>query len=155
MQLSQGLVTTPFSIVIPAYNEQKRLGSTQIEVIEYLKTQFNDFEIIYVDDGSTDETHKLLLEYQHQNAEVKILRHKVNYGKGRAVRTGLAAAKGKLVLFSDVDFSTPIEDIHKLIFYLRNGFDIAIGSRGVPGANVEVRQSFVRDSIGKIGNAIV
>jgi dolichyl-phosphate beta-glucosyltransferase len=146
---------TSISLVIPAYNEEKRLATGQSHVFAYLQKEFPTWEVIYVDDGSTDNTYKLLLEYQKQNSKLKVLRHEVNCGKGKAVRTGLEAAKGKIVLFSDADFSTPIEDVQKLISSLANGFDIAIGSRGVPGSRVELRQSFLRDTTGKIGNAIV
>jgi dolichyl-phosphate beta-glucosyltransferase len=142
------------SLVIPAYNEEKRLGS-QSHVFEYIRSHFTRAEFIYVDDGSTDGTYLRLLDYQRQNPQVKILRHERNRGKGRAVRSGMEAATGDLVLFSDVDFSTPIEEIQKLLPYIRNGFDIAFGSRGAPGSNVEIRQSLLRVATGKIGNAIV
>ncbi len=153
--LKEPVSTMSLSLVIPAYNEEKRLGTIHVEVFEYLRTHFRNPEIIFVDDGSTDDTYDRLLQYQKQNPELKILRHTENFGKGRAVRTGLEAANGEVVLFSDTDFSTPIEEVQKLLFCLTQDFDVAIGSRGVPGSNVEIRQSFLRDATGKIGNAIV
>ena len=141
--------------MIPAYNEEHRLDHIHLHVFQYLRMHFTDYEIIYVDDGSIDGTYTRLLEYQKQNPEIKVLKHETNLGKGRAVRTGLQAATGKMVLFSDADFSTPIEDVQKLINYVSSGYDIAIGSRGVPGSNVEIHQSLVREITGKIGNAIV
>ena len=149
------MTRSSFSLIIPAYNEEARLGNALTGVLQYLRDHFSDWEMIYVDDGSTDNTYSKLAEYQNQNPELRILRHPVNRGKGRAVRTGLEEAKGDLVLFSDADFSTPIEDVEKLLFRLSDGFDIAIASRGVPGANVEIRQSIFRDTLGKLGNVIV
>ena len=144
-----------FSLVVPAYNEENRLGDVHRSVSLFIESRFKENEIIYVDDGSTDHTYERLADYQKTNPKVKIIRHPKNYGKGRAVRTGLEAATGDIVLFSDADFSTPIEEIEKLIPYLSNGYDIAIGSRGVAGANVEIPQSFLRETTGKIGNAVV
>jgi dolichyl-phosphate beta-glucosyltransferase len=145
---------TSISLVIPAYNEEKRLGN-QTRVFEYIRSNFQTVEFLYVDDGSTDGTYLRLLDYQKENPEVKILRHARNLGKGKAVRTGMEAATGDLILFSDVDFSTPIEEIQKLLPFIRTGFDIAFGSRGVPGSNVEIHQSLLRQVTGKIGNVIV
>ena len=142
------------SLVIPAYNEEKRLGG-QSHVFEYIRSNFRTAEILYVDDGSTDGTYVRLLDYQKHNPKVKVLRHERNLGKGKAVRTGMEAATGDLVLFSDVDFSTPIEEVQKLLPYISNGFDVAFGSRSVPGSNVEIRQSLLREATGRIGNAIV
>lgn len=152
---SKNALAESLSVVIPAYNEETRLGPLHREASEYIRSNFSRSEIIYVDDGSTDQTYERLLEYQRQNPDVKILRHQKNYGKGRAVRTGLQAATGNLVLFSDADFSTPIEDVQKLIRSIASGFDIAIGSRAVSGANVEIPQPWIRETTGKIGNAIV
>jgi dolichyl-phosphate beta-glucosyltransferase len=145
---------TSISLVIPAYNEEKRLGN-QTRVFEYIRSNFQTIEFLYVDDGSRDGTYFRLLDYQKENPEVKILRHARNLGKGKAVRTGMEAATGDLILFSDVDFSTPIEEIQKLLHFIRKGFDIAFGSRGVPGSNVEIHQSVLRQVTGKIGNVIV
>jgi dolichyl-phosphate beta-glucosyltransferase len=146
--------SSSLSLVIPAYNEEKRLGNHG-HVFEYIRNNFRTVEFLYVDDGSTDGTYLRLLDYQKQDSHVKILRHERNLGKGKAVRTGMEVATGDLVLFSDVDFSTPIEEIQKLLPYIRHDFDIAFGSRGVPGSNVEIRQSLLRQVTGKIGNAIV
>ncbi|MCI0411529.1 glycosyltransferase family 2 protein [bacterium] len=147
-------VASTLSLVIPAYNEEKRLDSHG-HAFEYIRSIFRTVEILYVDDGSTDGTFLRLLDYEKQNPHVRILRHERNLGKGRAVRTGMEAATGDLVLFSDVDFSTPIEEVQKLLHCIHNGFDVAFGSRGVPGSNVEIRQSLLRQVTGKIGNAIV
>jgi dolichyl-phosphate beta-glucosyltransferase len=153
--MNEGSSSSLFTLVIPVYNEEHRLGVIHFHVFQYLQTHFQNHEIIYVDDGSTDGTYTRLLEYQKEYPKIKILKHERNLGKGRAVRTGFHAAKGSQVLFSDADFSTPIEDVHNLIQSLNDGHDVAIGSRGVPGSNVEIHQSVLRETTGKIGNAIV
>ena len=84
-----------------------------------------------------------------------LLRHEKNYGKGRAVRTGMQAAKGDILLFSDADFSTPIEESQKLLNCLLQGYDVAIGSRALPDSNVEIHQSWARETLGKAGNLII
>ncbi len=143
------------SLIIPAYNEEKRLELSLLKSLEYCRTNIRDWEIIYVDDGSTDHTFEILSSYQGSNPELRILRHSANYGKGRAVRTGMTAAVKDVLLFSDADFSTPIEEAVRLYGILKDGVDVVIGSRGVPGANVEIRQSWIRETTGKLGNVVV
>jgi len=144
-----------FSLIVPAYNEEKRLHAPLPHMFEYLRSTFRMFEVLYIDDGSNDHTYADLLEAAKQYPELRVLKHERNYGKGRAIRTGLQAARGEIILFSDADFSTPIEETGRLVEFLAEGFDIVLGSRSVNGSNVEIHQSFLRETIGKIGNAIV
>jgi dolichyl-phosphate beta-glucosyltransferase len=144
-----------FSLIVPAYNEERRLGMAIPNIFEYLKSTFDTFEILYVDDGSQDLTYARLEEASANYPELKVLRHDRNYGKGFAIRTGLKAARGRFILFSDADFSTPIEEIDGFLRKLEEGFDIVIGSRAIAGSNVEIHQSALREITGKIGNAIV
>jgi dolichyl-phosphate beta-glucosyltransferase len=145
----------PFSLIVPAYNEEHRLKAPMPHVFEYLRNRFPDFEVLYVDDGSTDSTFAALEKASDDYPEIRLLRHERNYGKGRAVRTGIEAARGELILFSDADFSTPIEETEEFARILESGFDIVIGSRAVSGANVEIHQPLLREVTGRIGNAIV
>jgi len=155
MRIENAAKEISFSLVVPAYNEENRLSTPLPHVFEYLRSKFLSFEVLYVDDGSQDSTCARLEEASLKYSELRVLKHDRNYGKGRAIRTGLDAARGEIILFSDADFSTPIEETETFIRILETGFDIAIGSRAVPGSNVEIHQSMFREFTGKMGNAVV
>ena len=143
------------SLIVPAYNEENRLQTELPHVFEYLRENFSRWEVLYVDDGSTDRTYQELIQVSQNHPEMHVLQLNQNSGKGKAIRTGLQAARGDVILFSDADFSTPIEEAAKLLSFLKNGYDIIISSRGVPGSRVEIHQPLLREITGKIGNAIV
>jgi dolichyl-phosphate beta-glucosyltransferase len=138
------------SIVIPAYNEEKRIGKTLKKVYEYFKEKKIEFEIIVVDDGSNDKTVEIVEKFSFDKKEIRILKHEKNMGKGAAVKTGILNAKGELILFTDADLSTPIEEFKKLKKEIENGYDIAIGSRGLKDSKIVIPQPFYRRIIGKI-----
>lgn len=117
------------SIVIPAYNEEKniRLGVLD-KVSRYLENNLKEWEVIIVDDGSTDGTAVLLDEYIKSTAGFKVI-HNQHQGKADTVITGMLAAKGDLVLFSDLDQATPIGEVKKLLPFIEKGYDVVIGSR--------------------------
>ncbi|MFQ5620446.1 MAG: dolichyl-phosphate beta-glucosyltransferase [Candidatus Nanoarchaeia archaeon] len=137
------------SIVIPVYNEEVRVVEGITAKLEYAKK--GDFEIIVVDDGSTDNTKKIV---QEQFPNVKLMGYEHNKGKGNAVKMGMLAAKGDLVLFTDLDLSTPMEELDKFLPYLKE-FDIVIGSRAMKESKVEKHQDFYREFAGKTFNKIV
>ncbi|MBN2490156.1 MAG: glycosyltransferase family 2 protein [Planctomycetes bacterium] len=142
------------SVVIPAYNEEARLGATLDRVLGFLRERGHDHEILVVDDGSRDGTAALAETYGGRG--VRLLRNPTNRGKGYSVRRGMLAANRPQVLFSDADLSTPIEELDKLAIPLREGAAaVAIGSRAVAGAQVEVSQPFYRVAMGKIFNRMV
>ncbi|PWT91453.1 MAG: hypothetical protein C5B54_05245 [Acidobacteria bacterium] len=143
------------SLVVPVFNEEKRLSEPLLHAYEYLKTNNPEHEILYVDDGSTDRTHDLLNELTKQVPTLKVLQNPKNEGKGAAFQNGLAHAKGDVVLFSDADFSAPIEESARLLRALQEGYDIVIGSRGLPNSNIEVHQAWTREYMGKIFNFII
>jgi dolichyl-phosphate beta-glucosyltransferase len=143
------------SVVVPAFNEEKRIEQPLDGVVQYLRSHFDQWELIYSDDGSTDKTREKLQKLQEIYPEIKIVGTPKNRGKGSAVREGMMAATGDIILFSDTDFSTPIEETEKLLGYLQNGYDIAIGSRGLADSNVEVHQAWPREMMGKIFNAFL
>jgi dolichyl-phosphate beta-glucosyltransferase len=140
----------PFlSVVIPAYNEEKRLVPTLARVQQYLAAQDYQSEIIVVDNASADRTAEVARE-----AGVAVL-HEPRRGKGAAVRTGMLAARGEFVLFSDADLSTPIEEVEKLLAGLKAGASLAIASRGLPTSNITVHQPWYREIVGRVGNLLV
>ncbi|MEA3365210.1 MAG: dolichyl-phosphate beta-glucosyltransferase [Candidatus Hydrogenedentes bacterium] len=140
------------SFVIPAYNESRRIGETLAKTLTYFKRQDYDWEVIVVDDGSTDGTAAFV---RRSFPGVRVIEYTPNQGKGYAVRTGMLAAEGDYRVFSDADGSTPVEEIEKLWARLEDGADIVIGSRTVPEADVQVRQALYRQTMGRIFNVFV
>lgn len=139
------------SIIVPAYNEEDKIAATLQAIIDAMHAQKEDpFEIIVVDDGSTDRTAQLAEESAQKNAEIRVLRHKKNAGKGAAVRTGILASKGKYVLFLDVDLSTHPSAWVPFKVALAEGADLAIGSRRTAGAEVLAHQSWLREKLGQV-----
>jgi dolichyl-phosphate beta-glucosyltransferase len=144
------------SIVIPAYNEERRLGATLEQVGLYLRKQRICAEILVVDDGSKDGTVTLARSLQRKIVGLKVLLNGHNMGKGASVRHGVMQAKGEQVLFSDADLSTPIEELEKLWPEVRAGrADFSIGSRGMLKSEVAVRQPLYRVMMGKSFNLLV
>jgi len=145
------------SVIIPAYNEEKRILPTLEKVYDYFsRVQNMDFEIIVVDDGSKDNTEKVVKNFaKDKSKKVKFIKHKENKGKGAAVKTGVMEAKGDVILFTDADLSTPIEEFEKLKKAIDRGYDIAIGSRGLPESKIVIPQPWYRRYIGKIFPLIV
>lgn len=145
------------SIVIPAYNEERRLPATLAEVSRYLETRSLDFvEIVVVDDGSRDGTAVLVEEASRRDARIRLLRNPGNRGKGYAVRHGMREARGEWVLFSDADLSAPIEELDKLEAAIeRAGADGAIGSRALDRALVGRHQSAFREFSGRVFNLVM
>ena len=143
------------SLIIPAYNEEKRILPTLEKVYSYLSKQDYSFEIIIVDDGSTDETVKIVKNFIKNKRMVNVLTNGENRGKGFTVKNGILSAKGNYIFFTDADLSTPIEELEKCIPHLTDNFDIVIGSRSLPESNIEIRQPFYREKMGKIFNLLV
>lgn len=144
------------SIIIPAYNEEKRIGPTLSNTYEFLKTKSYNYEVIIVDDGSDDGT-----LFQVQNSELakidklKIIRNSTNKGKGYSVKNGILISSGDFILFSDADLSTPIKEADKLFHHVEKGYDIVIGSRSIVGSDVKIHQPFYREGMGRVFNKLV
>lgn len=139
-----------FSVVIPAYNEEKDIGATLRSVREYLGSHFSSFEIVVVDDASTDHTAGVVQAIEG----VQLMRYSPNRGKGYAVKTGMLAAKGDLVLFMDADNSTNITELDHFIPEMRT-HDIIIGSRATKGSAITVHQPSYKRWLGRLGNLVI
>jgi dolichyl-phosphate beta-glucosyltransferase len=143
------------SIVIPCYNEEQRLPRTIEQVERYLAGKGVSYELILVDDGSSDGTRKIMDAAAERNPAVRLEALPQNRGKGRALAEGVAVARGTEILVTDADLSTPIEEIDKLRTELGKGAGVAIGSRALKGSRVEVSQPIYRVLMGKAFNLLV
>jgi len=139
-----------FSIIIPAFDESKRLPGTLRSVAAFAKAQSSIVELIIVDDGSTDETAGVAAACAAENLRVRVLRNEINRGKGFSVRRGMLEASGEVLLMCDADLSTPLNEIHKLQRFLNEGFDVAIGSREMPDSRLDPPQPKYRRWMGGI-----
>jgi dolichyl-phosphate beta-glucosyltransferase len=136
------------SLVIPAYNEEARLPGFLAQVRLYMEQVFGEsYEVIVVDDGSGDATGEVLTRLADDWPELKLTRHAVNAGKGAAVRTGVQASAGEVILFADADGACPVAEERKLREAIRAGADIAIGSRHT-GASATVSRRWYRYVVG-------
>jgi dolichyl-phosphate beta-glucosyltransferase len=144
----------PFlSVVIPAYNEATRLPVTLERVMQYLEGRDYTYEVLVVDDGSEDSTADIVDEVAARHPNLGVVRNP-HRGKGYAVRTGMLKARGRFILYSDADFSAPIEEIEKLLPHLKGRYSIAIGSREGSGA-VRYDEPFYRHLMGRVFNTFV
>ena len=122
------------SIIIPSYNEEKRLSKTLISIDDYLKKQNYDYEILVASDGSKDNTVKIANDLKSVVKNLRVIDNKENHGKGYVVRQGMIEAKGDYRLFSDADNSTSIDHIERMWPWLEKGYDVVIGSRDIKGS---------------------
>lgn len=143
------------SLIIPAFNEAQRIGPTLRRCQQFLAARPASFEIIVVDDGSTDATVALVAALASELPELRIVCAPTNRGKGHAVRLGMQAAKGRIRLFSDADGSTPIEELDKLLLALAAGADVAIGSRYLAASLVTRPQPRLRIVWSRLVNRVV
>lgn len=142
------------SVIIPVYNEAERLEKNAATVYSYLKGIRADFELILVNDGSTDGSAAVMGPFERGRPEVKIINLAVNRGKGQAVKEGVSAAKKAVILFLDADLATPITELAKLLPHLRDA-EIVIGSRAAAGAVIKKKQRWYRVVLGRLGNWLI
>ncbi len=140
------------SVVIPAYNEEKRLGATLRRVLDYLAAERVRYEVLVVDDGSVDGTAGVVQGLASEGVE--LVRQPQNRGKGAAVRRGVLASRGEWVLVTDADLSTPIEDLERLRARAEDA-DLILGSRAVADSEITRRQPIPRELMGKTFNLII
>ena len=142
------------SIVVPCYNEEQRLPRTIEQIQRYLDGNGTNYELILVDDGSSDGTRSVMDAAAKRHGAVRI-EGRPHRGKGRALAVGVEVSKGDQILLTDADLSTPIEELDKLQAALGDGAGVAIGSRALRKSRVEVSQPFYRVVMGKTFNLIV
>lgn len=142
------------SVVIPAYNEGSRIKNTLKKITQHLERNKYNYELIVVDDASTDTTKKIVQEILVKNKKIRLLQNRVNKGKGYSIRKGVLNSRKPFILFSDADLSTPIGELDTFRDFL-NEYDIIIGSRRLPASNIIVKQPFYREFIGRFFNLLV
>jgi glycosyltransferase involved in cell wall biosynthesis len=148
----------PLTVIVPAFNEARRLSNNLLALLHYLQTYRPAAELIVVDDGSTDGTARVAEEFFAQRPEVmaRVVRFAENRGKGHAVRAGLLAAQAPIALFSDADLSTPLTELPKIVEPIEAGkYDLVFGSRALDRKLIGHRQPWRREQGGKVFNAIV
>lgn len=146
------------SVIIPAYNEEKRIAKTLRVISSYLQKQPFSYEIIVANDGSRDDTASVVRDLTLEISQLKLIDRKKNKGKGFTVREGMLNANGKIRLFTDADNSTDISYFDKMRSYFDKGYDIVISTRDfkdVPGAGQEIKQPWYKRLLGNLGNLYI
>ncbi len=136
------------SLVIPVYNEASRINRGLRTALDYLNRQKYSWEIIIVDDGSTDGSTRDILNLESKILNLKFLRTSKNFGKGHAIRLGVEVSTGQYIIFSDIDFSVPVEFTSSFLTQLKSA-DIVIGSRRLPKSSIARHQNIFRESLGQ------
>jgi len=139
-----------FSLIVPAYNEELRIGKSLEQILPFCNALGAPYEIIVVDDGSADRTAALVESRFGSQPQLKLIRQPARGGKGGAVRAGMLRARGDYLFFSDADLSVPIATLPAFLEALQNRCDIAVGSRRAPGAKIEVHQPWLRETLARI-----
>ncbi len=146
------------SIVIPAFEEEDRLGKTLRQIFGFVESEKLAAELIIVDDGSKDRTAEVGTQVCAEFPEIQseVIRYEDNRGKGFAVKTGLQAANAEIAIFSDADLSTPIEELYKLVKPIEAGeVDVAFGSRALDRSLIGTHQPWRREQGGRVMNLII
>lgn len=144
-----------YSIIIPAYNESARVGDTLQRVLAHVADRGWDAEVIAVDDGSRDDTAEIIRSYARKDGRLRLVQNPGNRGKGYSVRNGMLHGRGEVLLFSDADLSSPIEEADKLFAAIADGADIAIGSRWLRRDLQTQPQPFHRQIFGRVFNLML
>ncbi len=143
-----------YSIVIPAYNESARIGRALSDVLRVLDEKRWDAEVIVVNDGSSDNTAAIIESFAARDKRVRLLQNPRNCGKGFSVRNGLLHAAGNILMFTDADLSAPMEEAERLFTAIRDGADVAIGSRWLQRSRQTIHQPLYRQIFGRCFNMV-
>jgi glycosyltransferase involved in cell wall biosynthesis len=144
-----------YSIILPAFNESSRLAASLAKALAFVREKRWSVEIIVVNDGSRDDTAEIVKRFMLEAPEIRLLENPGNRGKGYSVRNGMLNAGGEILLFSDADFSSPIEESIKLIDAIAQGADVAFGSRWLLAETQTLRQSLLRQFVGRVYNLLL
>ena len=144
-----------YSLIIPAYNESKRIRPTLDRILQHIEEQNWDAEVLVVNDGSQDNTSEIVKEYGRAHPGVQLVENGRNRGKGFSVRNGMLHARGDICLLSDADLSSPITESQKLFDAIGQGADIAIGSRWLRAELQTERQPLYRQAFGRMFNLLL
>lgn len=150
--MNKGPLFNALSLVIPVYNEEKRIKKSLERILSYLSSVCVEYEIIIVDDGSSDKT--LDVVEGLITDRIRIIPVSENRGKGYAVKMGMLASRYEYILFSDADLSTPIEELEVFAKCMKE-FDIIIGSRAMKDSNIEIHQPWLKEFLGRVGNKVI
>jgi dolichyl-phosphate beta-glucosyltransferase len=144
------------SIVIPAYNEENRIGRTLTETIDYLDRQNYSSEVIVVNDGSTDHTVEAVRDFESRaGGKLRLIENPGNRGKGYSVRNGMLRATGEIALFYDADLATPTSEIVKVVEPIaEDRYDVVFGSRALDRSLIGTHQSLFRETLGRAANLV-
>jgi dolichyl-phosphate beta-glucosyltransferase len=142
------------SLVIPAYNEEHRLPQTLLKIKDFLNKQKYTFEVLVVDDGSTDRTVEKIKEIAHDFPQLRLITNTENKGKGGVVKQGMLEAGGKYRLFMDADYSTPISEVEKLLRWVPR-YQVVIGSRYLEPGSIKIRQPLKRRILSRASNLVI
>ena len=143
-----------YSIVIPAYNERARIGKTLTEVLRVVQERDWQAEILVVNDGSTDDTAEIVQAFASTHSNLRLIENPGNRGKGYSVRNGMLQAAGSIVMFTDADLSSPMDEAERLFAAIREGVDVAIGSRWLDRGRQTIHQPLYRQFFGRCFNAV-
>ncbi len=140
---------TFLSIVIPIYNEERRILPTLQKIVQFIRANNIECQMVVVDDGSQDRSLSIIQDFFGSDYHLKVIQGRPNRGKGWAVQQGMLAAAGEWIIFMDADLSVPVETLNLFLKKIKEGWDIVIGSRRVPGAQITQRQPYLREQLGK------
>ncbi len=146
-------MSTDLSLIIPAFNEEARIEASLKNALEFFDSKSFSYEILVVDDGSSDRTIEVVSKFESPN--LKLIAQPKNKGKGAAVTRGMLEANGKIRVFSDADFSTPVAEIEKVITAMSLGTEVFIGSRALDYTMIKKHQPAYREFMGKTFNKLV
>ncbi len=156
--IEQQPVTSPkvdLSVVVPAFNEERRLPPTLIDIIDFFDRKAISYEVLVIDDGSSDTTAEVVRKFERVRNQVRLIQLPKNYGKGHAVRLGVLNSRGQRIIFADADGAAPIQEFDRLESAISEGADIAIGSRALASADTKVATSIHRRLFGRVFNKCV